>query len=118
MPNLLDAGKSVQALILGVVVIGCATAATVTGHLSGSDLMTVLLTVGTGGAVVAGAHVGGTVATQAATTAPPAVGAGTPAGTGDVSHPAGPAPATAPPPPDPAIAVNAPAAPTAPQAVA
>lgn len=61
-----------QALILGVVVMGCATAAVVTGHISGSDFMTVTgITLGAGGAVTA-AHVGGVVANSsgAASAAP------------------------------------------------
>ena len=47
-----------QAVALGVVVVGCATAATITGHLPGSDLLAILTAVGGGTAGVVGAHVG------------------------------------------------------------
>lgn len=68
-----------QALVLGVVVVGCSTAGLITGHLSSADFMTLTgVTIGAGGAVTA-AHVGGSVATGAQTVtaggppSPPAV---------------------------------------------
>lgn len=67
MQAIANTGTKAQALILGVVVVGCATAATITGHLTGNDLLVVLTgAVGAGGAVTA-AHVGGTTATNAIT---------------------------------------------------
>lgn len=115
MNTLLAAGKTAQALILGVVVVGCATAATITGHLTGNDLLTVFTTVGIGGAVVAGAHVGGSVATNAATTAAAAQGPGVGTATqpAAVAVPPGPVNVDQPAPAQPVAPVATPAQPVA-----
>lgn len=64
MGKLNTAISTSQALILGVVVVGCSTAAVVTGHISGSEFMTAVgIVLGAGGAVTA-AHVGGSVAVK------------------------------------------------------
>ena len=62
MGKLVSAVSTGQGLLLALALIGCATAALITGHLTSGDYMTVVgVTVGIGGAVTA-AHVGGTVA--------------------------------------------------------
>jgi hypothetical protein len=60
-----NAANASQAIILGVVIVGCATATTITGHLTGSDLLVVLGVASgvTGG--VTGAHVGANAAVNA-----------------------------------------------------
>lgn len=60
-----------QPLLLGLAIIGCATAGLLTGHLTAADWGTTIgLTVG-GGAIVGTAHVVGTQVNTAAGSPPP-----------------------------------------------
>lgn len=62
-----------QPLILGVVIIGCATAGLLTGHLDEAGWLGVTGGVAGGGVLATTAHVVGTQVNQAATgTSPPA----------------------------------------------
>lgn len=74
MTKLASALSTGQALILAVVVVGCATAAVITGHISGGDFLGILGGVGLTGGVVTTAHVVGTQVNTAAgsTTTTPA----------------------------------------------
>ena len=81
-----------QAMVLGVVIVGCATAATITGHLTGSELLTALGLVGGGAVGVTGAHIG-------ANTAANAIASGVTAAAANTAAPTVPAsPSPAPPP--------------------
>lgn len=71
MTKLMAAAGSAQALLLAVVVVGCATGACITGHISGTEYLGVLAGVGFGGGTVATAHVVGTQVNQAAASPAP-----------------------------------------------
>ena len=91
-----------QALVLGVVIVGCATAATITGHLTGTELLTALGLVGGGAAGVTGAHVGATNTVNALTGSTGLIsaaqsGTAQPGPAAVASPPAGPAPVDGPP---------------------
>ena len=72
-----------QALVLALSVIGCATAAVITGHISSSDFLGLVAGVGVVGGTVTTAHVVGTQINNASTPMPiptPAPPAPTPPG--------------------------------------
>lgn len=103
----LKSSLTLPAVILAVTAIGCTTAGLITGHLTGSDFMLVVLPIGGAAGAVTGAHVGSTAAVNAAAassgTAPsasgqvaPSSGAGVPATTAGVAAQAPPAPTIAP----------------------
>lgn len=78
MTRLLSGAQTAQAMIIGVVIVGCATAATITGHLTGEQLLATCTLVGGGAVGVTGAHVGANAATASPSTPEGQVQAGTP----------------------------------------
>ena len=88
MPTVRGTLTAGQAILLGVAVVGCATAATITGHLSGAELVSILTMVGGGTAGVVGAHVGASQVSAAwGATTQTAPGAPAPSSTGGPSVP-------------------------------
>ena len=83
---------SSQALVLALAVIGCATAAVITGHITSTDYLGLVAGVGVVGGTVTTAHVVGTQVNNAATPPPPPVSSATgtaapPAGGGGAPQP-------------------------------
>ena len=92
MTKLVGAFTATQAAVLAVAIVGCATAATVTGHMSTDQYTSLLLTIGGGGIAVTGAHVGGNVASSTAAAPLPAPSPPAPALPAAVDNAAAPAP--------------------------
>lgn len=78
MKALVSAISPIQGLILAVTIVGCATAACLTGHISGQDLLGVFGGVTVIGGGVGVAHVVGTQVNTAAVSAVPAPTPGSP----------------------------------------
>lgn len=70
MTALVNALSTVQALLLALAIVGCATAATITGHLTGTELLGVFAGLGVIGGGVTTAHVVGTQINTAAGSSP------------------------------------------------
>jgi hypothetical protein len=61
----LTSSPATAAIVLALGIVGCTTAGLITGHLASADFMTVIVGIGAGGGVAAGAHIGGTTAANA-----------------------------------------------------
>jgi hypothetical protein len=70
--KILTALSGMQALVLAVVVVGCATAAVIAGVISSSDFLAILTGTGVLGGTVATAHIVGTQVNTAAGSGQPA----------------------------------------------
>lgn len=70
MNKLTTALTGTQPLLLALGVLGCATAACITGHISGTDFLAVAGVVGGGAGIVTTAHVVGTQVNTAAGASP------------------------------------------------